>query len=175
MQYRKHFFSCNVSVLVACRWSHMYLYFAHSVYPITSQGFLGFWLLARWNRFMWVWCKFENPSCVAAGKANLDALCISPGGSLGKNKGKNLWITIPKSGSMDPLNCEAPDNRNSSDSNSKCLYWYVSNFIEKLTYEPKTVMLAVHVKWIGLVGDFSVKLSAYNVWCSTFLFLINFW
>lgn len=52
-----------------------------------------------------------NASCcffafvITAGK-----VIISPpspgGGSLGKNKGKNLWITIPYSGSVDHLNDE---------------------------------------------------------------------
>jgi hypothetical protein len=43
-------------------------------------------------------------SFFAAGKPNIDPL--PPGGSLGKTKGRNLWITIPHSGSVDHLNDE---------------------------------------------------------------------
>ncbi|XP_028400943.1 kinase suppressor of Ras 2-like [Dendronephthya gigantea] len=45
-----------------------------------------------------------------AGKPNIDPL--PPGGSLGKNRGKNLWITLPHSGSVDHLSGERNDDNN---------------------------------------------------------------
>jgi hypothetical protein len=48
--------------------------------------------------------RSSSLSFFAAGKPNIDPL--PPGGSLGKTKGRNLWITIPHSGSVDHLNDE---------------------------------------------------------------------
>ena len=48
-----------------------------------------------------------------AGKPNIDPL--PPGGSLGKSRGRDLWITIPHSGSVDHLAGEKNDENNHSE------------------------------------------------------------
>ena len=90
---------------MALLYAHIYIY----IYRRFFNPKMTYWPNLLFTCFYFYCCEsieYESSSFsfLTAGKPNIDP--FPPGGSLGKNKGRNLWITIPHSGSVDHLNDE---------------------------------------------------------------------